>query len=127
MLRSIACASVVSLVLCALPAAAGPVTLLSKADPAQPSGTAGGESGVAAISADGRYAVLLSIADNLLPGVTDTNAGKDVFFYDRIAGTTVLVSHAAGDSSTTGDGEASSAALSSDGRWVAFQSTATNL
>jgi len=127
MLRSIACAVVLSLGLCALPAAAGPVTLLSAADPARPSGTAGGASEVAAISADGRYAVLLSIADNLLPGVTDTNGGKDVFFSDRVAGTTVLVSHAAGDPSTAGDGEASSATLSADGRWVAFRSAAGNL
>jgi Tol biopolymer transport system component len=82
---------------------------------------------VAAISADGRYVVLLSNADNLLAGVTDTNAGRDVFFHDRIAGTTVLVSHAAGDPVTAGDGEAASAAISADGRWVAFASSAANL
>ncbi len=127
MSRSAACIAVLCLVLCSLPAMAGPVTLLSKADPARPSGTAGGSSEIAGISSDGRYVAFLSNADNLLPGVTDTNGGKDVFLHDRIAGTTVLVSHAAGDLSTAGDGAAVNAALSDDGRWVAFGSFAADL
>jgi Tol biopolymer transport system component len=79
------------------------------------------------ISADGRYVLLSSNADNLLPGMTDTNAGENLYLHDRLAGTTVLVSHAAGDPSTTGDAEVMEAALSADGRWVAFTSAATNL
>lgn len=115
------------LVLSSLPAAAGPVTLVSKADPEHPSGTAGGTSTVAGISGDGRYVLLLSNADNLLPGLTDANGVADLFLHDRIAGTLVLVSHAAGDPSTTSDAEARNAVLSADGRWVAFSSAATNL
>ncbi|HEY2739286.1 MAG TPA: hypothetical protein VGK45_12845, partial [Thermoanaerobaculia bacterium] len=117
----------VFLLLSSLPAAAGPVTLLSKADPGHPSGTAGGASEALGISSDGRYVLLQSNADNLLPGMTDANAGENLFLYDRMAGTTVLVSHAAGDPSTTADAEVTNAVLSADGRWVAFASTASNL
>ena len=59
--------------------------------------------------------------------MSDTNVGSDLFLHDRIAGTTVLISHAAGDPSTAGDAPAGSASLSSDGRWAAFTSPATNL
>jgi len=130
MLRVFLCAALL-LLLSHLPAAAGPVTLLSRADPARPSGTAGGISFPVGISADGRYVLLSSNADNLLPGITDADAnidaGGNLYLADRIAGTTVLVSHAAGDPSTTGDAEATSAVLSADGRWAAFISTATDL
>jgi Tol biopolymer transport system component len=122
--RAILCAALL-LALTSLPAVAGPVTLLSQADPERPSDTAGGVA--AAVSTDGRYVVLFTGADNFLAGVSDANAGSDVFFQDRVAGTTVLVSHAAGDPTTTGDGGARTAALSADGRWVAFVSDATNL
>lgn len=108
-------------------ASAGPLTLLSRANPDRPSGTAGGASTPAGISADGRYTLFLTEADNLLPGVADGNGGKDVFFHDRVTGTTVLVSHPAGDPLSTGDGPSDQAALSADGRWVGFRSYATHL
>ncbi len=127
MSRFVACATVLVLILSCIPAVAGPVTLLSRADPDRPSDTAGGTSRLAAVSADGRYVVFLTNADNFLPGVTDTNADMDVFFHDRIAGTTVLVSHVAADPSTAGNGDVWDADLSADGRWVAFQSTSTDL
>jgi Tol biopolymer transport system component len=115
------------LLLSGLPAGAGPVTLLSRADPDHPSGTAGGASRTAGISSDGRYVLLFSNADNLLPGMTDSNAGDNLFLFDRMAGTTVLVNHTAGDPSMTADAQAVTAVLSADGRWVAFISTATDL
>jgi Tol biopolymer transport system component len=115
------------LILLSSPALAGPLTLLSRADPDRPSGTAGGASEPAGLSADGRYTLFLTDAANLLPGVTDLNAGKDVFFHDRVAGTTVLVSHSVGDPFTTGDGRSDYAALSADGRWVGFRSYAADL
>ncbi|HWM93872.1 MAG TPA: hypothetical protein VN493_24145 [Thermoanaerobaculia bacterium] len=120
------CALVVSLG-AAAPADAGPVTLLSRADPGRPSDTAGGFGEIAGLSADGRYTLFLTNADNLLPGVDDANAGRDLFLHDRVAGTTVLVSHAAGDPSTAGNGSSESAVLSANGRWAAFRSVATNL
>lgn len=126
MLRALLSA-VLLLALSALPVAAGPVMLLSRADPDRPSGTAGGTSEVAGISSDGRYVLLHTNADNLLAGVSDANRGYDLFLHDRIAQTTVLVSHAAGDPSTTGNAEVLEAGLSADGRWVAFRSEATDL
>src|SRR5262249_45043093 len=49
-----------------------------------------GASGLPSISADGRYVVFESDADNLVPG--DTNAATDVFVRDRVLGTTTRVS-----------------------------------
>lgn len=126
MLRAATCILFI-LALSSVPAVAGPVTLLSRADPDRPSGTPGGRSEIAAVSADGRYVVSLSDADNLLPGVADTNLSQDVFLYDRVAGTTVLVSHAAGDPLTAGNRGARAAAVSADGRWVVFLSDSCDL
>ncbi len=80
------------------------------------------------ISADGNYVAFLSFGTHLIPGQVDGNGGKDVFLYDRVAGTTTLVSHAAGSPTTTGNGFCGSPpALSADGRWVAFVCAANNL
>src|SRR6185295_10575576 len=127
MSRSAACISILCLVLSSLPVAAAPVTLLSRADPDRLSATPGGASEIAAVSADARYVVFTSDADNLVPGVTDTNLSTDLFFHDRLAGTTVLVSHAAGEPLTAGNRRAISAVSSADGRWVAFLSESTDL
>ncbi|MFL6073207.1 MAG: TolB family protein [Mycobacteriales bacterium] len=77
----------------------------------------------ASISADGRYVTFASAAANLVPG--DTNGAWDVFVRDRVAGTTERVS-VAGDG-TQGDRPSRGSALSADGRYVAFSSSATNL
>ena len=83
----------------------------------------GGHTITPSISADGRYVAFDSDADNLVPG--DTNGSKDVFVRDRLSGTTERVSVDSGGQ----QGNASSewASISSDGRYVAFQSSATNL
>jgi Tol biopolymer transport system component len=75
------------------------------------------------ISADGRYVAFYAWATNLVPG--DTNATVDAFVRDRRNGTTsrVSVSTAGGQ----GDGASYSTSISGDGRYVAFQSAATNL
>lgn len=75
------------------------------------------------LSADGRYAVFLSTAGNLVPG--DTNDRQDVFLRDRVAGTTELIS--VGVDGTPADGHSLGPAISPDGRFVAFQSTADDL
>jgi len=76
-----------------------------------------------ALSADGRYVAFTSGADNLVPG--DTNNRTDVFLRDRQAGTTVRVSLTTYGAQAAAD--SGGAALSDDGRFVAFQSDATNL
>jgi len=81
------------------------------------------DSGLPAVSADGRFVAFDSMASNLVPG--DTNGKRDVFVRDREAGTTRRVSVSSGG--TQGKSFSSDAALSADGRFVAFESLASNL
>ncbi len=75
------------------------------------------------ISADGRYVAFYSTATNLVPG--DTNGTTDVFVHDRVTGITERVSvDSSGQEANGGSGGPS---ISSDGRYVAFGSAASNL
>src|SRR5690348_10625187 len=89
-----------------------------------PPATADGASNSASVSADGRYIVFLSEATNLVPNQEDTiNAGlpsKDVFLFDSQTNTTKLVSGSQGSLTKTGAHESLAAAISADGRYVAF-------
>ena len=76
-----------------------------------------------ALSADGRFAAFESGADNLVPN--DTNGHTDIFVHDRQTGSTTRVSVAA--SGAESNNGSSSPALSADGRFVAFESWASNL
>jgi archaellum component FlaF (FlaF/FlaG flagellin family) len=76
-----------------------------------------------AISADGRFVAFDSLASNLVPG--DTNGTWDVFVHDRQTRTTTRVS--VGPGGVQGNGETSGLAISDDGRFVAFDSLASNL
>lgn len=76
-----------------------------------------------AISADGRFVAFYGAASNLV--ADDTNGVSDVFLHDRATGTTMRVS--TGDAGQQGDGSSVLAAMSGDGRFVAFGSDATNL
>ncbi|MEZ4211263.1 MAG: hypothetical protein R3B39_03180, partial [Candidatus Paceibacterota bacterium] len=82
-----------------------------------------GESYVPVLSSDGRYVVFTSEATNLVTG--DTNAQIDVFLHDRDTNTTELVSIAEDDGIS--DGESSYGSVSSDGRYVVFNSTSTDI
>lgn len=108
----------------------GATTLVSHAD-GSPSTTANGESYGGAMSADGRYVLLISYATDLVAGQVDTNHGTfpglDIFLYDRVTGTNTLVSHAAGSAATAGNARCQWAAISPDGAFVAFDSRATDL
>ncbi|HEX3530791.1 MAG TPA: hypothetical protein VH988_27320, partial [Thermoanaerobaculia bacterium] len=81
------------------------------------------------MSGDGHYVAYYSAATNLVAGQTDTNGGLDVFLWDRLTDTTTLVSHAVGSPTQAGNGTAHTLPLqiSSDGRWVAYASTASDL
>jgi len=80
-------------------------------------------SGLSSISADGRYVAFESPATNLVPG--DTNALWDAFLRDRLLGTTERVSVAS--NGTQGNGHGGDPSISTDGRYVAFESAANNL
>jgi Tol biopolymer transport system component len=88
-----------------------------------PSG-GGGFSGVAvAINATGRYVAFGSFASNLVPG--DTNGRQDIFVHDRDTGETSRISVASDGGQA--DGESRYPAISADGRYVAFESFASNM
>lgn len=76
------------------------------------------------ISDDGRYVVFHSRFVNLVPG--DTNGVRDVFVRDRVAGTTERVSVSSDGAQAVG-GDSRDVAMSGDGRYVAFGSSASNL
>lgn len=82
-----------------------------------------GDSEVACMSADARFIAFESQASNLVGG--DTNLDRDIFVRDRQAGTTTRVS--VDSSGAQGDNHSRLPSISADGRYVAFQSDATNL
>jgi Tol biopolymer transport system component len=96
-------------------------------------GTVGDDDSVlAAVSADGRFVAFWSFASTLVPG--DTNGSTDVFVHDRLTATTERVSVTSRERQATGgdqggvlDTNWGRPAISADGRFVAFASSATNL
>jgi Ca2+-binding RTX toxin-like protein len=79
--------------------------------------------GPPSISADGRFVAFSSRAFKLVPG--DTNNTFDIFVRDTLTNTTTRVSFdSAGNQANNGSSRPS---ISADGRFVAFQSSASNL
>ncbi len=76
-----------------------------------------------AISSTGRFVAFRSDATNLV--ANDTNNNSDIFVRDRTLGITQRVSVAS--DGTQANGDSISPAISSDGRFVAFSSEASNL
>jgi Tol biopolymer transport system component len=90
------------------------------------------ESDTPAISADGRYVVFTSNASNLVEG--DTNGESDIFVHDRKTGETTRVSVASNGTQANNwsaesycMGGCSVLSISAGGRYVTFNSAATNL
>ena len=83
-----------------------------------------GWSGGSFISADGRYVAFGSGATNLA-GAGDTNDAYDVFVRDRVNGTTAQVS--VSTAGVRGNAASHPCAISPNGRYVVFESEATNL
>lgn len=77
------------------------------------------------ISASGRYVAFGSDATNLVAG--DTNQLPDIFVRDRVAGTTRRVSLTNRGEQANEVGGSLYGDISANGRWVAFESGATNL
>jgi Tol biopolymer transport system component len=76
------------------------------------------------LSDDGRRIAFVSQASDLV--ANDTNSTADVFVRDLVTGTNLLVTVGTNGSSARG-GASSSPAISGDGRFVAYASTATNM
>ena len=81
------------------------------------------QSWLPSISPDGRYVAFTSFASNLVQG--DTNGAFDVFVRDRWNSTTERMSVGAGGAQ--GNGDSYQPVISADGRFVAFESFASNL
>lgn len=78
------------------------------------------------MSSDGRYVAFASLASNLVPN--DTNGVWDIFVHDVVSGTTERVSVSSTGEQANGRSEVSLwNAMSADGRYVVFQSDASNL
>lgn len=75
------------------------------------------------VSNDGRFVVFESNATNLVAG--DGNGAADIFLRDRATGVTTLVS--VSSSGIKGNGQSNVPSISKDGRFIAFESAATNL
>ena len=107
---------------------AGNPTLISRSADGTPGDDSSGigetsNSARIALSADGRYVVFVSRANNLVAGVSDAFA--HAFLHDRQAGTVTVV-----DTDSQGalaNGGVLSVAISNDGTAVAVESCATNL
>ena len=92
---------------------------------------AGGDSYLPVISADGRYVLFASTADNLVLTANHTPipvlipASLNVYLRDRASNTTVLVS--ANLAGTGGNGNSLPWGISTNGQYVLFESTASDL
>ena len=75
------------------------------------------------ISEDGRYVAFESLSTNLVAG--DGNGVIDIFVHDRNTATTTRVS--VDSLGNEGNGDSNFPSISSDGRYVAFESDADNL
>ena len=84
---------------------------------------AGGTAALA-LSDDGRYLAYLSIATNLVAGMSNNNGtlssgsipGWDVFLYDCVTGTNSLVSHRPDFPPSTGNRGCTAVSITGDGR-----------
>ena len=83
----------------------------------------GGLSQAPSLSADGRFVAFHSTADNLVPG--DNNFHGDVFVYDRL--TCMIERVSVSSAGAQGNLSSSDPDISDDGRFVVFESQASNL
>ena len=82
-----------------------------------------GESKRSVISGNGRYVAFISIADNL--DAPDGNLTYDIFVRDRLSSTTTTVSVT--PAGVAGNAISTRPAISQDGRFIAFRSSASDL
>ncbi len=80
-----------------------------------------------ALSTDGRWAAFLSNAEAPAPGFDNPGHVDQIVLYDRVAGTSTLVTPSALTPGQASQGGVATPAISSDGRYVAYGSYATDL
>lgn len=114
----------------------GSTELISRMSTSEGGAGADGNSSFPAISADGRYVAFNSVAENLIGGHFDETCldptppselnCAQVYLRDRTTSETKLISRV-GDELLAGEGSSDHAAISADGRYIAFESDADNL
>ena len=111
-------------VLVSRPSAFGPLSVPTTNDSTV---TVGDEDSARVVSDDlsHRYVAFMSDADGLSDA--DDDSVTNVFVRDRQLNLTILVSRADGPAGAGADGSSSEPSISANGRFVAFQSLATNL
>src|SRR6266566_6930645 len=122
-----------ALLVCRCAVSAAPLQLVSVRDPSQPPPAGGnGDSWGPVLSADGRFVLFSSAANNL---VTASNGNAlpvlvaphlNVFLRDRAGGTTTLVS-ANLTGTGGGNGDSIPTGISTNGRYACFESSASDL
>jgi Tol biopolymer transport system component len=111
--------------LAASPALAAPSNGTTELVTAPPGGGGGNaQSWVPSVTPDGRYVAFMSLATNLT-GSDTSDSNWDVFVKDHRTGAITKVSAGLGGAAANGD--SNQADISDDGRYVVFESTATNL
>lgn len=85
--------------------------------------TGDSDSPMPAISGNGRYIAFSSYASDLV--TNDTNQVADIFLYDQQTYTRSLITN--GLDGSPSNGNSFNPVLSEDGRWIAFESEASNL
>ncbi len=76
------------------------------------------------MSADGRYVLFFTLADNFVPPGNDLNLTQDVFLKDMLTGDLQLIS---GIDGHTGNKASLAGSLTSNGQYAVFYSSANNL
>ena len=110
----------------------GTTTLLSH-NAANPSLTANAPSNAARISGDGHFVVFTSQATDLVSGQSGSGQFKNVFLYNRLTGTTTLVSHDVSSPALAGNADSDTAfttgfgSTNTVGRYLLFHSSASDL
>lgn len=89
--------------------------------------TATGQSFGNTMTPDGRWVLFRSSAADVVPGVSDSNGTADVFLFDRTTGSSILVSRSRDAANQAANGSSFGTGLSDDGRYVLFESTATDI
>ncbi len=97
-------------------------TRLERVDLTSSGQLSNGSTSQAAIAAGGRFVAFSSSATNLAPN--DTNGVNDVFLKDRVTGSVARVSET--KNGVQGNGASTVKWISPDGKFVAFESTASN-
>lgn len=101
----------------------GRTTIVSRADGGL-GALADGDCFEPEISTDGRFVAYTSKAKNLVSA--PTHGHRNVYVTDLRSGHTILVSRGNGAGGAVGNGDSLGASISADGRYVAFETKATN-